>query len=452
MSDATPRSAERADARSIAARVLARVVVDRAFAAPVLDAEIEAHPQLDPRDARLATELVYGVLRTHGMLHAQLEELSRRGVGVREPEALAHLLIGAYAILFLDRVPVFAAVSEAVSAIRALESRETGAFANAVLRSLARRVEERGRPDLAKAIADGAPGWLRGALRRSLGRGPAAEFLAAGPVPPPLGLALARSDEREPWIARLREAAPGATFGPSALSARGILARGAGDPKRLPGFESAWIVQEEGAQVLTALVGARRGESVLDACAGRGNKAWVLAADVGEAGRVEAADLYPAKLGALTAGPRAGAVKRAHAVDWTVGVGDVPAGFDRVLCDAPCSGVGTLRRRPEIALHRSADDVAELARLQIAIARRAATRARDGGRFVFAVCSVLRDECEAVVEALVAPSDGVRLEPAPFDAPALAALAGDATSLRLLPHVHGTDGYFAASFVVRHAR
>jgi 16S rRNA (cytosine967-C5)-methyltransferase len=437
------------DARSIAARVLVRVEVDHAFAAPVLDAEIDAHPQIDPRDARLATELVYGVLRTRGFLVAELEAFSRRGIGVREPAAFAHLLIGAYSILFLDRVPVFAAVSEAVTAIGAVESRSTAAYANAVLRGLARKVDERGRPDLPKAIVDGAPGWLRGALRRSLGRGAAAEFLAAGPVPPPLGLALADPSTRDAHLATLAAAAPSAVFEPSSLSPRGILARGAGDPKRLPGFERSFIVQEEGAQVLTALVGARPGELVLDACAGRGNKAWVLAHDVGPSGRVEACDLYPAKLEALESGPRAGLVRAVHAVDWSVGTGDVPDGFDRVLCDAPCSGIGTLRRRPEIALHRSVDDVSDLVRLQIAIARRAATRAKDGGRFVFAVCSVLREECEGVVEALVEPAFGVRLEPIPFDAPGLAALTAGASALRLLPHVHGTDGYFAASFVVR---
>jgi 16S rRNA (cytosine967-C5)-methyltransferase len=115
--------------------------------------------------------------------------------------------------------------------------------------------------------------------------------------------------------------------------------------------------------------------------------------------------------------------------------------------------VGTLRRRPEIGRHRSPDDVAALALDQRAIARAAAARTRDGGRLVYAVCSVLREECEDVVAALAADDGGpVRLEPAPFDAPELAALLGDRTALRLLPHEHGTDGYFLASFVVRRPR
>ena len=448
MTDPTLSRTALIDARSIAARVLVRVASDRAFAAPVLDAQIESHPQLDPRDVRLATELVYGVLRTRGMLLHQIEELSKRGIGVREPEALAHLLIGAYAILFLDRVPTFAAVSEAVSAITRIESPQTGAYANAVLRSLARRVDERGRPEVEAAVLEAAPGWLRGELRRSLGRSGASAFLAAGPVPAPLGIAVGDAERRNEWIVRLGESAPHATISASELSPRGILLRGAGDPKRLPGFDSEWIVQEEGAQVLSMLVGARAGDVILDACAGRGNKAWVLARDVAPSGRIEAADLYPAKLASLANGPRGASISATYAVDWTVGAGDVPEGYDRVLCDAPCSGIGTLRRRPEIALHRAPEDIAPLADLQVAIALCSATRVKSGGRFLFAVCSVLRAECEGVVERLVADEGEVRFLPAPFDAPGLTALTGDATSLRLLPHVHGTDGYFAASFIV----
>jgi 16S rRNA (cytosine967-C5)-methyltransferase len=129
-------------------------------------------------------------------------------------------------------------------------------------------------------------------------------------------------------------------------------------------------------------------------------------------------------------------------VDWTIGHGAVPDGFDRVLVDAPCTGVGTLRRRPEILLRLGPEDPARLAALGRQILRAAAGRARPGGRVVYAVCSVLADECESVVESV-----GDLLAPAPFDAPELAWLAPDATRFRLLPGSHGTDGYFVASFV-----
>lgn len=491
MKEARPPRTEGINARSIAARVLVRVWQDAAFASAALDAEIRRHPQLEPRDAGLATELVYGSLRTQGWLEDRLSALSSKKRGPDEPLARAHLLMGAYSVCFLDRIPRFAAISEAVNGVAAASDDRVGGFANAILRRLAEEQAAK-KPVMADAIAESAPGWLRGALRRSLGRSGAAAYLSAGPVPPPIGLCLSPGEDRAEWIERLREAAPGATIEPGLVSPRAILVRGAGDVRKLPGGMVSeagsrggapitdpgeapitglgdapimepgdapiasigdaprWIIQEEGAQIVALAVGARPGERVLDACAGRGNKLWVLHHDVGPAGVVDAADLYPAKLALLGEGARAGWAHAAMAVDWTAGTGDVPSDYDRVLVDAPCSGIGTLRRRPEIALHRSADDLARIGALQEEIILRAATRARDGGRVIVAVCSVLREEAEDLV-ARVSGARGaeVTLEPAPFEGEVIRAIAGDAPSLRLLPHVHGTDGYFIASFIAR---
>ena len=135
------------------------------------------------------------------------------------------------------------------------------------------------------------------------------------------------------------------------------------------------------------------------------------------------------------------------AVDWSVGSGEVSGQYDRVLVDAPCTGVGTLRRRPEIVLRLKESDLQVRPKAQLAIASRAAEHVRPGGSLVYVVCSVLREEAEDVVSALLAARP--ELEPAPFETPAVTAVAGEAASLRLLPQVHGTDGYFVARFVRR---
>ncbi len=437
-------------ARAAAAEVIARVFEAGAFAAPALDAEL-GRRAVDPRDAALATELVYGVLRTEGWLDERLAALAPRKAWAKDPRVRAHLLIAAYTIAFLDRVPTFAAVSEAVEGARAAGGERAAGFANAVLRRLAAGIEGQARPAIASAVAGAAPGWLRGALRRSIGRSGAERYLAAGPVPPPIGLCLAPGEDRAAWIATLQRAAPGATIEAGAVSPRAILVRGAGDPRRLPGAGDAWIVQEEGAQAVALAAGASPGERVLDACAGHGNKTWLLAAEVGEAGAVDAADLFPAKIADLRAGPPGKRARATYVVDWTLGTGEVPGGYDRVIVDAPCSGVGTLRRRPEIARRREAADLPRLRALEEAIARRAATRLRDGGTLIYAVCSVLGEEAEDVVAALVdrGGDDGTKLEPLPFEAAIARPLAGDGHTLRLLPHVHGTDGYFVASLRAR---
>lgn len=439
-------------ARDIAARVLGRVWEDRAFAAAALDAELARVADRDPRDAALATELVYGVLRTQGFLEAAVAEAASRGRGFDEPIAKAHLLMGFYTLAFLDQIPVFAAVTEAVDGVKAAIGPKPAGFTNALLRAYARKLEQGKRPDLAEAAAAGAPGWLRGALRRTLGRGPAAAFLASGEAPP-VAIAVADPKARDAWITRLSEALGEERAAPraSVLSEHGVVAKSLGDARKLDGFERDFIVQEEGAQVIALACGARPGERVLDACGGRGNKSWLLSHRLGADGAVLAADKHPHKLAQLLARSHGPAPIRTAAVDWTVGAGELAGDtVDRALVDAPCSGIGTLRRRPEIALFRDPASLVELARDQVAITRGAARLVRDGGALIYAVCSVLREECEDVLAALAEPVDGVRLEPAPFpEAPGVAAPLRGRESARLLPAEHGTDGYFVASLIVR---
>jgi 16S rRNA (cytosine967-C5)-methyltransferase len=430
------------DARSVAARVLVRTMREGAFAAAALQGELTRARQLDERDRALATELVYGVLRLRPWLEARLGAYAPRGLGKLPPDVHAHLLVAAYQ-LAATRVPPFAAVSEAVSAVRASKGERVAGFANAVLRKLAQELE--GGANLAAAAIASAPSWLRDALARALGDAGASAMLADALSAPPLGLRV-DAGTRDAHLANLRKARPAALFEAGRVSPRAILARGAGPPEELPGVAAGELaVQEEGSQVVALALGARPGERVLDACAGRGNKTAILARAVGgggSPGAADACDLHASKLERLSAELRRGGIEASHtfAVDWTVGVGAVPEGYDRVLVDAPCSGVGTMRRRPDLLLRREPEDLARLAAAQRAILCRAASRVRPGGRVVYAVCSVLREEAEDVVDAFL---EGGGFARAPFDAD-LPVLAGR-EALRLLPHEHGTDGYYLAS-------
>lgn len=423
------------NARTIAARVLERVERDGAYAAAALDTEIERHPQLDLRDRALATEIVYGVQRTRRALVSRLEQHAPRGLP-KDTVVVAHLLVAAYQLCFLDRVPGHAAVDAAVSAIKASRSPKMGGFANAVLRKLAGSGE---RPGREAAIVESVAPWLLEALKASVGDAEALALIGADPA---ASFAEARTSVR---VARdhalpewLRTAEPGKASPLARLVPR------AGDLRRREGYaEGAFTLEEEGAQVVALALGARAGDRVLDACAGRGQKTTLLREQVGSDAELWAADLYPEKLAAQAREfERLGLVPaRTSAVDLTVGAGALPEGFDRVLVDAPCTGTGTLRRRPEIALRLRPEDPERLARTATAILRSAASRARPGGRVVFAVCSVLGAEAERVLERV---SD--LLEPVPFDAPELAALVSPGeTTLRLSPLRHGTDGFFIGS-------
>lgn len=463
---APPRSisGSRLDPREIAARVVERVQREGAFAAALLDLELRhGRSEIEDRDRGLATELVYGVLRTHGVLSGLLHEQAPRGVAGGDSLVLSHLQVALYQLLFLDRVPAYAAVDSAVGAITRARGRRVGGFANAVLRRLAtgRRMP------LDEAIEQSAPAWLRGRLESEVGR---EEMLALlGVVPPecvrdsgaPDGVAsslptaaLPRLPERpHSWRVggtslRLIEGRPEpewlAEEPRGRWSPRARRLRSFGDPRRRAGYqEGVYTLQEEGAQLVTLAVGARPGERILDACAGRGLKTSLLREQIGEAAELWAMDKSEAKLRQLREefSRLHLAPPRTAAVDWTSGNRPSTEGLDRVLVDAPCSGVGTLRRRPEISLRLQPEDPVRLGRLAQTILRAACLHARPGGRVVFAVCSVLPEESTDVLA-------GVQdlLEPVPFDAPELGLLVDpSASTLTLLPRRHETDGYFVAS-------
>jgi 16S rRNA (cytosine967-C5)-methyltransferase len=419
-------------ARTVAAEVIVRVMRDGAFAAASLDAELERAVQLDPRDRGLATELVYGTLRYVRWLESRVARHASRGIEGLDPHVRAHLLVAAYQLFVLTRVPAFAIVNEAVDAVRAQRGggAKVAGFANAVLRKLAReeKPDEAGLTEAALASVEPS---LQKAIVRAIGEDGARRLLGSHDAPPPLGIRVEDAAERDTWLARLSEAKPNATFERGQLSPHAILARGAGRAVDLPGYaEGAWSPQEEGSQAVALALEAKPGDVVLDACAGRGNKTGLLLRAVGPTGAVDAVDVYAKKLETLKKElARIGVQPRAtHAVDWSKGTGGIEGLYDGVLIDAPCSGTGTIRRRPELLLRRAAEDVAALATLQSQILARAASLVKPGGRVIYAVCSVLREEAEDVVSG--AEDLGLEHE----------------RSRRFLPHEHGTDGYFVAAF------
>jgi 16S rRNA (cytosine967-C5)-methyltransferase len=319
-----------------------------------------------------------------------------------------------------------------------------------VLRRLAAEAALPGHPTLAEAASASVPAWLFATLTDAVGAFEAGALSAAEPAGPWLGLCLRAGEPRDEWLARIATAAPSAELRAGEISPRALLLRGAGNPRKLPGAGDGWQLQEEGSQVVALAAGGSPGERVLDACAGRGTKSLLLAEAVGPGGAVDAADRDPVKLRrAQEAEPERRSIRSTFAVDWTQGPGEVPDGYDRALVDAPCTGLGTLRRRPELLHRLDRADPSRLAALQIAIVRQVATRIRSGGRLVYAVCSVSRAETQEVVDALAGePRLPARLVPCEFSSSIGQRLAAGGTSFRLLPGAHGTDGYFVASFRV----
>ena len=422
-------------ARGVAAQVLKAVWVDQAYAAAALSIAID-QSDLSERDRRLCTELVYGTLRTAPHLERSLAAFGK--LKQSDPVLMSHLLVAAYQIAFLDRVPVHAAVDEAVGAIVATRGKQVGGFANAILRKFAQKQKDEP-VSFEDAVFQSSPSWLRKRLFRDVGEEEARALL----VP-----------ERAPRIhLRFRSVAPlpswvqeEATRVSSELDI--FRYEGGGDPrKRAEYAEGAFVVQELGAALLGYLAGARENETVLDVCAGRGQKSMQLAEAVGPGGHVVATDLHEHKLVALRGeAERLGLPVETGVWDWTT---PPPAhwqsAFDRVLVDAPCSGVGTLRRRPEILRRLTPTDPTRLSELQWTLLEHAALAVKPGGILVFATCSVLDEEGPKVVDRLMETGQFRPVSP-PTRADGLLGISVEIPSpaFRLLPRAHDTDGYFIA--------
>jgi 16S rRNA (cytosine967-C5)-methyltransferase len=418
-------------ARVIATAVLVRVAEDGAWAAPALDAEL-ARSSPESRDAALATEIVYGTLRALAALDEAIGAHLTRKKEI-DPLARASLRAGAYQLLHLSGVPPHATVADQVEIVRRARGPRVAGFVNAVLRKIA--ASRPAHPEPPRALA--LPAWLSAALVSSLGQERAAAFAELRELPPPTGLRVVDDRiAREALVAEIQggeggrrppmiqRASPRASARLGELSPLAVLARRMGDPRALPSYAAgAFAVQEQGAQVVALLAGAREGESVADVCAGRGGKTALLRERVGPRARVVALDLHETKLERLSEElSRLGlAPVETLAVDLTVGVGGLDGQFDRVLVDAPCTGVGTVHRRPELLLRLGADDPARMAETQRAILATAARLCRPGGALVHAVCSPLAAEGRAVAEHALGAVAGLALDTAPLPTDPLAA-------------------------------
>jgi 16S rRNA (cytosine967-C5)-methyltransferase len=401
--------------------------------------------QWDPRDRRLAAELTYGVARWRFRLDWVIRRATGRHAKDLDRRARTLLRLGVYQLAF-TRVPAPAAVHSTV----ALAGGDAGrrGFVNAVLRALARDgVPEP--PTDAKhfAVRHGLPDWLAARWLERLGPDGAEALARHANAHAPLTLRVNTTRIASEALSDRLEAA-GLEVTPSAWAPDALRVAGHVPVREIPGFaEGLWYVQDEAGQMVARLVGARPGERVLDACAAPGGKATQLAAAVGDKGEVVAMEPAAGRLERLSANVLRLGAANVRVVRGDLGEGPPPGvdgTFDRVLVDAPCSGLGVLGRHPEGRWWKDPAGIRACAEVQGGILRRAARLVRPGGTLVYAVCTGEPEETTGVTGAFLADHPEFQAVPA---ASVLGATARPWTapdgSFTTLGNAAGLDGFFA---------
>jgi len=394
------------------------------FSAPadqLVSRYLRGHRALGQRDRAFIAETTFAVLRRKRSLEAAA------GSGV--PRAL---------------------VLAALVRIHGYSLRALGERLSPQDRAIAERARSAQTDALADAVRADLPDWLWARLLAAQGSSEAMRIAQGllNPAPLDLRVNLAQID-RDSALGQLTQDGIDGTETP--YSPAGIRLAQKPAINRHPLFlRGAIEVQDEGSQLLAYLLAPRRGEMVADYCAGAGGKTLALAMLMRGRGRVYAMDVSARRLAALAPRAARAGISNVHTIALS-GESDARAKrlagkLDRVLVDAPCSGFGTLRRNPDLKWRHDAAAVVQLADKQHRILAAAARLVKPGGRLVYATCSILEEENEAVVERFLGESEGFK----PLSCSALLAaqrIALDTGSrLRLWPHLHGSDGFFAAAF------
>jgi len=434
-------------ARHVAVDVVQAVDVDDAYSNLLLPRLLRERAVVG-RDAAFATELCYGTLRWQGVLDEVVAAAASRDVARLDPPVRALLRVGAYQLLQM-RTPPHAAVHATVELARRICGPKPVGLVNAVLRKVStaswsdwtRRLAPADDPIGAAAFAHGYPRWVAAAIADALDDAAEAELAAALACDRPVTHLVARPGriERDELLAQAAGEATAGPWSPYAVRLAG------GDPASLPAIRTGQAgVQDEGSQ-LVALAAARAGVEDdggqwLDMCAGPGGKSVLLEAALPAGGRLLCSDAQPHRAALV-----AGVLERRGTV--IVADGRAPAWprerFDRVLVDAPCTGLGALRRRPEVRWRRKPEDVSRLARLQRELLGAALRSARPGGVVAYVTCSPHPEETTEVVRGLLSSASGAELVDA---RPLLGGVPelGAGPDVQLWPHRHGTDAMYLA--------
>ena len=426
--------------RKTALTALSEVTENEGYSNIVIDKAIRA-AELSPRDAALASTIFYGVLEKRLTLDFYIRKFLAKPKQKLDGTVLNILRIAVYQMMYLDRVPDSAAVNEAVLCAAEYRRGQYKNFVNGVLRSLSRAGEELPEPD-DLSIRYSHPAWITNEWIQMLGEEGAEALLAADNGQPPTAaqVNLCRTTEEE-LTARL--SSQGVTVERHPWLPGCVLLSGTGDLEQLPAFrDGLFYVQDPAARLAVLAAGPEPGMRVLDACAAPGGKSFAAAVAMGDKGDILSCDIHAHKKALIEAGAaRLGFTSiMAEVMDGKVCQDHLLDSFDLVIADVPCSGLGIIRKKPDIR-YKDPEPLKHLPAVQSAILDNVAQYVKPGGVLLYATCTLLERENRAVAESFLSRHSNFTAEA--FQLPDPIGRV-DTGMLTLWPHIHDTDGFFFA--------
>lgn len=430
-------------ARDTALRVLGSISMNSAWA----DAGLRARLQKDGlsgAEAALATRMVYGVLQNRALLDFYLGAYCTQKVNHLQPPLPDILRMGAYQILFLDKVPDRAAVNESVELAKKNGRGAASGLVNAVLRKVSmNKAQLPAIPDRDEAqylsIRYSHPKWLVKRLLSLLGREEAEAFLAADNGVAPLTVQVNTLKTTAGELSAELTAA-GVSVAPHPWVPDCLELSSSGDLTALEAFgRGEFFVQDPAAKLVGLIAAPKRGQRVIDVCAAPGGKSFGAAISMGDEGEIFACDLHEKKLVRITEGAARLGLRciRTFAADGAVFRTEWAQSADAVLVDAPCSGLGIIRKKPDVR-YKSPDDLFTLTVTQASILENAARYVKPGGALIYSTCTILPEENGQIVDGFLAAHPEFSRESFVLPEP----LGEQPGELTLWPHRHGTDGFY----------
>ncbi len=441
------------NARQLAYQVLLNLEKQASYPDRLIRAALQRHAGLREEDRALLTELVYGVLRWRGLLDWHVDQLSRVERRKIAPEIGILLRLALYQVLYLDRVPDHAAVNETVKIAKSTQPPYLVRFVNAILREAIRREGKwewpspETAPDEHLAITTSHPRWF---VRRCLDEFDFDEtrsFCQASNTVAPMVLRVNTHRASAGEVVEFLQG-KGLKAEPSPYLATAVRLSGIRqDITQLSIYKNGWIhVQDEASQLISVVLDPQPGERILDICAGFGGKSTHIGGLMQNDGEIVAVDQSSWKLQELQQNARRQGIGiiRTLASDALELRPEILGSFDRVLLDAPCSGFGTLRRKPDIKWRRHLKDPYRFSQLQKQLLEHASLFVKPNGVLVYATCTVFAEEDEGVAEGFCRRHQGWNLESAAEFLPDRCRQMLKGSFFRSWPHRHGVDGFFAA--------